>query len=752
MFLKKITKLKTVGRFRSAAVRGGEYGKLALFYGGNGRGKTTICALLRSLQLGEPLLVVERKTLGAISEPEVEFLFNDGQVRFANGSWNVQRKYFHIFDGQFVADNVHGGFSVDTDHRRNFYRIVVGDVGVALAKALDEIDAQATQAQSDLKTSERVLSQHVPNGMKLNEFVGLVEDPKIDDKIADATKRRKAAVDAAAIRARRIPNFPELPNLPNNYAATVEKTIADVSADAAARTQAHIIKHHLHEGGEQWLSYGLGHIEGNECPFCGQDLSANALVESYSGYFSAAYQALSAEIARLRTSVETELAAVRGARIVEALRNLEREAEYWRAYSAIDFSLPEEVGQIEGLLEALRTAALARVDSKIAAPLAVPIATEEYRDALSAWRTAAAALQLIAERWKTDVAPLVTRVKEEAGGADKQAIEAELTRLTAVRNRHSDQVKPLVDDYQAKNKSKTELEGKRKEKKKLLDEYDEKIFNEWERAINRFLTAFGAGFRLVDAKKSYQGKVPQCAYGLMFGDNTIDVGAKTVPGQPSFKTAMSAGDKNTFALAFFFAQLERDGALGEKVVVFDDPFTSLDEFRREFTAKSIVRLAQDAAQVVVLSHDKYFLNTCFGHVHGFAPSTLQLSLSGDNISIEEWNIVREVKEGYLQDHMALLEFEQGTAGTAKEMRTLMRPLLEKYIRYRFPNQMPDDKWLGEMIAIVRADENHPLRDVLQELEDINDYTAPFHHDPNTPFNDDEVRTHVQRTLAIVGGC
>jgi hypothetical protein len=40
----------------------------------------------------------------------------------------------------------------------------------------------------------------------------------------------------------------------------------------------------------------------------------------------------------------------------------------------------------------------------------------------------------------------------------------------------------------------------------------------------------------------------------------------------------------------------------------------------------------------------------------------------------------------------------------------------------------------------------------RELDDINEYTAPFHHDPNAPFNPDEVMAHVMRTLAIVGGC
>ena len=57
-----------------------------------------------------------------------------------------------------------------------------------------------------------------------------------------------------------------------------------------------------------------------------------------------------------------------------------------------------------------------------------------------------------------------------------------------------------------------------------------------------------------------------------------------------------------------------------------------------------------------------------------------------------------------------------------------------------------------MLAVIRADTVHPLTPQYSELDDINGYTAPFHHDPNTPFVEDEVRAYAQRTIAIVGGC
>jgi wobble nucleotide-excising tRNase len=215
---------------------------------------------------------------------------------------------------------------------------------------------------------------------------------------------------------------------------------------------------------------------------------------------------------------------------------------------------------------------------------------------------------------------------------------------------------------------------------------------------------------------------------------------------------MRAGDRSTLALAFFLAQLELDANLKDAVVVFDDPFTSLDEFRKAMTARTIFRVGQSASQVIVLSHDKYFLEAVANAVIGAKCETFQISATKKNSAIEAWDLVREVKDGYLRAHMDMLDFHSGNSGSASEMRLKMRPLLEDYIRYRFPNQIPEGKWLGEMLGLIAADPNHPLQSVYQEIDDINSFTAPHHHNTNTPFNEAEVRTYVGRTLTVVGGC
>jgi len=51
--LEKIVQVKSIGRFRNYAANGDvTFHKLTLVYAENGRGKTTLCAILRSLQTG----------------------------------------------------------------------------------------------------------------------------------------------------------------------------------------------------------------------------------------------------------------------------------------------------------------------------------------------------------------------------------------------------------------------------------------------------------------------------------------------------------------------------------------------------------------------------------------------------------------------------------------------------------------------------------------------------------------------------
>src|SRR5262249_18622256 len=71
----------------------------------------------------------------------------------------------------------------------------------------------------------------------------------------------------------------------------------------------------------------------------------------------------------------------------------------------------------------------------------------------------------------------------------------------------------------------------------------------------------------------------------------------------------NAGQQRAFALAFFFALLDRHpGGLG--FVLMDDPILSLDDDHRESWSGNILRPKLEALQIILATHQRQFLNNC----------------------------------------------------------------------------------------------------------------------------------------------
>jgi len=757
VFLRKITKVQNIGKFHKGGIGGGEYEKFTLFYAGNGRGKTTLCAVLRSMKTDNATIIEDRRTLGETAAPEAQLLLDSGVASFTNGKWKNGKNDLHIYDGTFITENVHAGEQVSTDHRRSIYRIIVGAKGVQLAEEVDQLDAKVADLTSKIGTEKKALQQHVPSGMTFDKFLSLAEDPNIDATIAEHHAKIKAASQATEIATKPLLKPQPMPSLPSGFVSALEKTVEGISADAAEKVQEHLSKHQFGRDGESWIASGLQHVHDDRCPFCANNVKDNTLVELYRQYFDQAYNAFKAELLVLRDAVLQDLSEAEGLKTKSRFEGLSKEIEYWRAFGKVDFEPTAPLDNMLGALSALYTEAKQAIEAKISAPLE-KLNLDKLQQAISVWKTAADQLKACNNSIAQANAG-IQAVKTSTASVNKAVLEAALKELEAIKKRHAPAVKTLADNYNKLVADKSACMADKEKKKNDLDAYDAAVLPKYHAAINTYLTQFGAGFSLMKSEKNYVGKVPQWIYTIEINKCPVDVTKAAGNGEPSFQTAMSAGDRSTLALAFFLAQLDLDANLKDAVVVFDDPFTSLDEFRKAMTAKTIFRVGQpalhggkSASQVIVLSHDKHFLKAVADAVVGVKCETFQISSTKRNSSIEAWNLEREVKDGYLRVHMDMLDFHDGHSGSASEMRLKMRPLLESYIRYRFPNQIPDGKWLGDMLAIIRADPDHPLQPVYQDIDDINSFTAPHHHDANTPFNEDEVKTFVTRTLTVVGGC
>ena len=87
-----------------------------------------------------------------------------------------------------------------------------------------------------------------------------------------------------------------------------------------------------------------------------------------------------------------------------------------------------------------------------------------------------------------------------------------------------------------------------------LDRYRTVIFPTYQTAINDYLRRFGAGFRLDSVSSVNNRGGFSCTYSVII--NNVPVSVTAAIG-PSFRNTLSAGDRNTLALAFF--RLARSG-------------------------------------------------------------------------------------------------------------------------------------------------------------------------------------------------
>ena len=762
--LRKIVSIKNVGRFLSYSASGDiALKRYNLIFAENGRGKTTLCAILRSLQSGEPAHVLGRTALGTDGAPEIKMLLDGEPVTFSKGAWSATVPELAIFDSTFVSENVYSGDTVDLHHKRNLYRVIVGKQGVDLARQIEDLDAESRAKSTEIRERLAAVQVLVPQGLAVEVFLALKEDPAIDAKIAKKEKELQAVREADQIKNRDALSALALLAFPTGFETLLGKTIEGIAADAERRVAGQIEAHAMHDRGEAWLSEGLGYIRDNACPFCGKALDgvAAALIGAYKTYFSEAYNALRREIAALRQEIGDGFGDREIAKVERLLDQNAATVEFWSRYCEIAApALAGGEGAVGEALRTLRHAALALLDQKAATPLqhVAP------GSAFTAAKATHAAMQTTAATYNQAVAAAnatIAAKKAATAVADVAAVESALTRLRTLKKRHETAGRATCHAYEFRLAEKRRLEDQKEHVRKKLNDYTEQVIGRYQQTINRLLDDFHAGFRITGTKHGYPGGVASSSYQIVINDTAVDLGDEKTPlDKPSFSNTLSSGDKRTLALAFFLAQLDHGPNKVAKMVVFDDPFNSQDTFRKSRTVQKIKKCGEACTQVIVLSHDDRFLKLIWDQLPHLPAERKCLRLARIGLSdttVSEWDIEAATQTQFEADVQALAVYYDSAEGDPRDVVRKIRPVLETYCRNLCPSQFTLADNLGGIITKIRKTGSaHPLAALLDELEALNDYTTPYAHgqpDAGTSsIDDNELHGFVKKTLALSGGC
>jgi len=763
--IEKFISIKNIGRFRDCSPRGDvTFRKLNLLFAENGRGKTTLCAILRSLQSGQPEFILERKTLGTSDPASVQIRLGGNNITFETNGWSGTHQDIAVFDSVFVHDNVYAGDYVDHDHKKNLYRVIVGAQGVQLAKQIDELDDKIRGANNDIRTKKEAVSRTLPNGVTLEDYLKWQPDENIENKIQEKNKEvtnlQRTLEKATEIQSKGLLSKIALPDFSSDFLTILNKQLKDITVDAEAQVRQQIAAHNMGIQGETWLSQGLGFVTNGKCPFCGQGITGIDLIAAYRSHFNVAYKNLKQEVAKLTQKVINSIGESSLNPVQQTFSNNLTLVEFWKQFT--ELALPSFAFEdVRTKYSTLLNLASALAQSKKQSPTEAITPGDDFKSALnevtalresvSAYNTAVDSANMLINKQKT--------IAQQGAGIN--TLKKELADLEAKKKRFEPEAVQACKEYQNALTSKNALEQQKVKTKEQLDLYCQEIIQTYENSINTYLDQFNTGFRIINSRHQYTGGTPRSLYQIQINNCAVNLGdSRTQAGTPCFKTTLSSGDRSALALAFFLAAMKQDIDIGNKIVALDDPFTSQDRFRRTCTQQLIRQLSSDAKQVIVLSHDPFFLRLIWENYPATEIKCLQMCRSCDNTIICEWDIDSETQSTYMKNYSVLLDFYRVRKGAPLEIARSIRPFIEGLYRVRFPGHFKPGEWLGEFVDKIRNAANTDglsyAKADLAEIEAINDYSKKYHHDQNPnadseTISDDELHGFVKRTLRLAGG-
>ena len=540
-------------------------------------------------------------------------------------------------------------------------------------------------------------------------------------------------------------------------------SLTDLETAAVKRVHDHIAR--LGAEGEAWIANGMTRIatasknkEDEQCPFCAQELAGSNLITHYRAYFSQEYQ-------NLKTNIQKTGIGIRDAHTGDIRSAFERDIriavqsrEFWK-----DFTKPTKLPEIKIDTAAIaqewsevRESVLQQLRAKAAAPLESVVLKPDTHKAIMRYRNRIAEAATLSTKLANTNNQL-NNIKERADACDLAALTYDLAELRAQKARFDSNVVPRCKAYLAEKKAKIVTEACREESRAALDRYRNQIFLDYETTINHYLHQFGASFRLGNIGSSDSRWGSSVPYHLVINERTVNVSAKK---GPSFRNTLSAGDRNTLALAFFFASLDQDPDLANKIVVIDDAMTSLDEHRMQQSCADIMRMAGKVQQIIILSHSKPFLCNLWEKArhNNTEKKALQINRAGNVSRIAEWDILNDSVSQHDRNHELVREYLKNSDDKKKhQVAQALRPLLEGYMRVAFPEHFPPGTLLGPFIGQCRqqlgkTDEILSEEDI-EKLKSLCDYANQFHHANHAAaqntVNGTELSDFAKRTLHFI---
>lgn len=633
-------------------------------------------------------------------------------------------------------------YSTRTSLGRSEREKLLGATIIEIARKINRLKSMSV----DLQREKTKLIDDIKNLIHYNDVETVVKlAPKKDIDILLSQKQQEFKISSnneVIIKHEELPNIKSftLPFNTRQIKSLLQKSIDCISEQYLTfiSQRVNTLKNNGLSNAEKWLADGLAEvntINDDSCPFCGQSLSgAKEIIDGYNLYFSKEYNQLINSI-NLCNSQFQRFDVRNFIRVVtEFHEKLMSQYHFWQIYLK-DLNKVTDMPAELTLLED----DFSKVQEKISEKAQNPLSKIE-NDNLEELEVHLGVVFSFIEELKKYVAyigPLITKLKSTLKPLD--TVRKELRALEIYKLRYESPLKEMCEYFIIVEKQILRLQKLTTQLQNEQKENSAAFLHDYGDIINNYLqNVFCTDFRIENIKDGgYRGRSRDASltYSLTFKGKPLSLDTDD---NLSFKNTLSEGDKNTIAFSLFLAKLDKysEEELKDKIIVFDDPLTSLDLNRRNATINELVKMYQKTKQTLVLSHNLAFLLELNNRrkIKGKDKKVLLIEKQIDKSIIREFKLRDELSAEFASCIEKIEKFKE--TGADEDMEPAINSIrlsLEAILKFKYGRYLSTlDGTFGQIISELEKSSTCRFVDgekqkVIDDLNELNEMSWRAHH-------------------------
>lgn len=631
---KKVRSIGSFKEFESPNDNSLSFDKFNIIFGDNGNGKTTFTTILDSLNKNQSNLISQKKSLNSTDSPYSIIKFQNNQNYIFDGNWKLQRNElttdlnkFIIFNEEFVKKNFFD-ISFEKEHKRNLHKIIFGERGIEINNQIEENQNKISELKRKigLNCKDEILEIYNSDKTDLENF-------KQDHKNISENISEKQSINE-------IKKQPELKNL-SLINLDVDKLISELGKDidSESHNSAKIKVNEFRDLNfinpsdyENFIKIGSNNIRNNICPFCQREFDSDEIIELYKKYFNQEFETYKSNLSTLITNFNNYNLTLTKERQNQIISDNNNSLRYWNDKGLI-FEELFEIDFEKILLLKNETEKELKLKKENISNIFNLEKIKNLKRIIEEINLEIRKYNEICEKNNE----IINGYKTKLDNTNIQDLKDKEIKLKNILDRF-DSKKEFYENFKLCIDKITELKT---EMKTYIEEMSEEYLN----TINDKLKKLGLKnlkLNKVDSVKVGTSKVMSVEIRLELDNANIDMNSNSDE-KPAFNNTLSNGEKNALAFAFFLSKLEKMN-LENKILVFDDPLTSLDDNRKRNVCLEIKYLRDKALQTIVLTHKNSFFKILYNETKDNA-KTFELKKDNSNGSkLKKLDMVEHLKE------------------------------------------------------------------------------------------------------------